>query len=175
VYLYGLIATGPIAMPLPRLRTALLSLLCTLSAIAGPALAQAEQPSIATVKGSSYAATREALVDAIEAQGLVAGPISHFGEMLARTGPDLGKPKPIYGDAEVIQFCSAVAAWQMAEEDPHNIVNCPLSIAIYTLAGQPATVYLAYRVPGRSTVAVRRAAELLRDIVAATVDQARRR
>ena len=161
-------------MSLPPLRATLLTLICTLAVAAGVACAQADQPSITTLKGSSYAASREALVDAIEAQGLLAGPISHFGEMLARTGPDLGKAKPIYGDAEVIQFCSAVAAWQMVEEDPRNIVNCPLSIAIYTLAGQPATVYLAYRAPGRSTVAMRRADELLRNIVAATVEQAGR-
>jgi hypothetical protein len=47
----------------------------------------------------------------------------------------------------VLHFCSARIAWQLARENPLNIAQCPLSMAIYTLPGEPATVHLAWRSP----------------------------
>ncbi|MDD3355058.1 DUF302 domain-containing protein [Zoogloea sp.] len=94
---------------------------------------------------SRYADAREALVDAIETEGLVPSPPSRFGEMLARTGPALDQDAPVYDEAEVLHFCSARIAWQVAREAPWKIALCPLSVAIYTLPGEHKTVHLAWR------------------------------
>ena len=121
-----------------------------------------------------YADAREALVDAIEAEGLVPSPPSRFGEMLARTGPALEQGAPVYDAAEVLHFCSARIAWQLARENPLNIAQCPLSMAIYTLAGEPATVRLAWRGALGDSPGARAADELLERIARHAADNAGR-
>lgn len=122
---------------------------------------------------SDFSRAREALQDAIENQGLIVGPGSRFGEMLARTGPALGRPLPIYEQAEILSFCSATISWGLVEESPDNIALCPLTMALYTLPGEPRTVHLTYRDPGSASAGLRRAAELMRSIATATVVAAR--
>lgn len=69
----------------------------------------------------------------------------HIGEVLERTGKDLGYPGQVYRKAESIEFCSAVLSRRMVEEDPHRIANCPFVISVYELAGEPGTTYLVHR------------------------------
>ncbi|MFO1327848.1 MAG: DUF302 domain-containing protein [Rubrivivax sp.] len=45
------------------------------------------------------------------------------------------------------QFCSARVSRRMMEADPASVVLCPYSIVVYTLAGQPGRVVVAYRRP----------------------------
>lgn len=118
---------------------------------------------------SDFARAREALQDAIENQGLIVGPSSRFGEMLARTGPTLGRPVPLYEQAEILSFCSATVSWGLVEESPDNIALCPLTMALYTLPGELRTVHLSYRDSGSASPGRRRAAELMRTIATATV------
>ena len=92
--------------------------------------------SVVAAKGK-FADVKDDLVAAIEQRGLVVNTVSHVGDMLERTGRDLGKTKRIYDQAEVIEFCSAAASRAMAEADPRNLVYCPYTIAIYTLQGKP--------------------------------------
>jgi len=139
-----------------------------------PALADEAAIVRQSISPSDFARAREALQDAIENQGLIAGPSSRFGEMLARTGPTLGHPVPVYEQAEILSFCSATVSWGLVDESPDNIALCPLSIALYTLPGDAGTVHLSYRAPGSATPGLRRATALLRDIAAATVISARR-
>ncbi len=139
-----------------------------------PALADEAAIVRQSISPSDFARAREALQDAIENQGLIAGPSSRFGEMLARTGPTLGHPVAVYEQAEILSFCSATVSWGMVEESPDNIALCPLTIAIYTLPGDAETVHLSYRAPGSATPGLRRATALLREIAAATVTSARR-
>jgi len=40
-----------------------------------------------------------------------------------------------------------VLSRKMVEADPANIVFCPYVIVIYSLAGDPGTVYVGYRRP----------------------------
>lgn len=89
---------------------------------------------------------REALVEVIEGEGLVVSGHVPFGDMLARTGPTLGKVSP-YRHAEIIQFCSAALAHQMVAEAASQIALCPLSIALYAKQGERAEVTYAYRPP----------------------------
>jgi uncharacterized protein (DUF302 family) len=91
--------------------------------------------------------------------------------MLERTGKDIGTARRIYGDAEMLEFCSAKISRDMMEADPRNIAFCPYSIAIYTLRAEKDRVYVAYRrvgAPGTGVSAKSLAAvdKLLADIVA---------
>jgi hypothetical protein len=94
--------------------------------------------------------------------------------MLARTGPALGEDKPVYAQAEVLHFCSARIAWQMAKENPLNVAQCPLSMAIFTLPGEPATVHLAWRGALGDSPGARAANALLARIARQTADNAGR-
>ena len=74
--------------------------------------------------------------------GLVIDYVSHTGEMLARTGADLGSDVTIFDAADVFLFCSAVVSRRMMEVDPMNIVHCPYSIFV---ADQEGDVVIGYR------------------------------
>lgn len=69
--------------------------------------------------------------DAIVSKGLVIDYISHTGEMLERTGKDLGATKEIFKAADIFLFCSAVVSRKMMEIDPLNIVHCPYTIFVF--------------------------------------------
>ena len=114
---------------------------------------------------------KERVLHAIENRGLVLNYTARIGAMLERTGKDMGAASRIYGDAELLEFCSAQVSRDMMEADPRNIVFCPYSIAIYTLPKEKDKVYIAYRRPGetgseRSVKSLRAADKLLADIVA---------
>ena len=123
-----------------------------------------EGAKVATAKGK-FADVKDDLVAAIEQRGLVVNFTAHVGDMLERTGRDLGKTKKIYDQAEVIEFCSATASRAMTEADPRNLAYCPYTIAIYTLPGKPGLVYLAHREYPRTT-ALKPVADLIDGIVA---------
>lgn len=93
----------------------------------------------------SFAEAKERLVLAIENRGLVVNYTARVGAMLERTGGDVGSSRPIYANAEVIEFCSAGLSRATMEADPHNIAYCQYSIAVYALAREPGRVYLAHR------------------------------
>lgn len=87
----------------------------------------------------------ESLKIALNERGLVVSSVSHVGEMLERTGRALNRTKKIYGQAKVMEFCSAVISRNMLERNPHFISFCPYQIMVYTLPDNPAKVYLSYR------------------------------
>jgi len=91
----------------------------------------------------------EDLQHAIVAKGLVVDNVSYIGKMLDRTGKDVGSTKPIFADghAQSFSFCSAVLSRKTMEIDPHNIAFCPYTIVVYSPAGEPKKVYVAYRRP----------------------------
>lgn len=141
-----------------RLPAVLLGLLLALSAAAD------EGASVVAAKGK-FADVKDDLVAAIEQRGLVINFVAHVGDMLERTGRDLGKTKRVYDQAEVIEFCSATISRAMMEADPQNLVYCPYTIAVYTLPGKPGVVYLAHRKLPR-TAALKPAADLVQGIIA---------
>ncbi|MDH5633558.1 MAG: DUF302 domain-containing protein [Gammaproteobacteria bacterium] len=95
----------------------------------------------------SFEEVRDALKLAITGQGLVINNVSHIGNMLSRTGKDIGAKQEIYEHAEAMEFCSASISRTMMEANPRHIVFCPFIIAVYTLPGEPGKTYLAYRKP----------------------------
>ena len=123
---------------------------------------------VRSVKGE-FADVKENVLFAVQNRGLVLNYTSHIGAMLARTGKDIGRGRVIFRDAELLEFCSAAVSRGMMEADPHNIVFCPYSMAVYTLPGEPGTVYVGYRKPpatgsGRSAQALRAVGRLLDEI-----------
>ena len=112
---------------------------------------------------------KERVLHAIENRGLVLNYTARIGAMLERTGKDLGAARRVYGDAELLEFCSAKVSRDTMEADPRNIVFCPYGIAIYTLPKEKGRVYVAYRRIDGSGQAARPLAavdKLLADIVA---------
>lgn len=99
-----------------------------------------------TTQGN-YDTVKEDVEIAITGRGLVVDHTSLIGDMLERTGKDLGTTKPVYGKAGSLQFCSATVSRRTMEADPTNIVFCPYIIVIYTLPQDPKTVYVGYRRP----------------------------
>jgi len=136
-----------------------------------PALSPAAEPGVVVrpVK-ANFADVKERVLDAIQNRGLVLNYTAHIGAMLERTGKDIGRSRVVYRDAELLEFCSAAVSRGTMEADPHNIVFCPYSIAVYTLPDKPGTVFVAYRKPSpsgspQSADALRAVGRLLDDIV----------
>ena len=145
----------------------LLSLYCfAASSIAKDAI-------IVKVTGSDFQTAHDGLVEAIESEGLVVGNVLPFRAMLARTVA--GEGVIPYGEAEIVQFCSSVLAAELVREDPAQLTLCPLSIALYTLAGDTSDIRMAYRSPGGSTPGRRHAGSLLKRIVQRARELARMR
>ncbi len=125
--------------------------------------------------GADFSSAREALVEAIEAEGLVLGTVLPVNEMLARTAGDLGRPASLFAQAVTVQFCSSGLAWQLVEEDLAQLALCPLSVSLYATKAEPGRVMLAYRSPGAATPGRRKAGRLLERLFQRTAELARLR
>lgn len=127
----------------------------SLSAMAAARAADPAQVRIYKVQGN-FANVKDNVANAIAKRGFVIDYTAHIGAMLDRTAKDVGATKKIYAAAEAVQFCSATVSRRTMEADPANIVFCPYVIAIYALAADPKTIYVAYRRPhgaGQRTLA----------------------
>lgn len=98
-------------------------------AFALPAMAHAEAPVVTPFDGSFDDATF-AVETAIVGQGLVIDYVSHVGEMLNRTGEDVGSDTKIFSSADIFLFCSAVVSREVMEADPMNVAHCPYGIFV---------------------------------------------
>ncbi|MCQ0091728.1 DUF302 domain-containing protein [Roseovarius sp. M141] len=83
-----------------------------------------------------------AVENAIVGRGLVVDYVSHTGEMLNRTGADVGSTKELFVEADIFLFCSAQLSRQVMEADPMNIAHCPYGIFV---ADQGGDVMIGYR------------------------------
>lgn len=144
--------------------------------LAAAPLHAADQPArkaspivIHTVEGD-FQSVREAVEMAIINRGLVVDHVSHIGDMLERTGKDIGATKQVYGKAQALQFCSASVSRATMEADPKNIAFCPYIVFVYTLPDHPKKVYVGYRRPQpggskQSKAALAKVEELLAGVV----------
>ena len=132
-------------------------------------------PAAATEMMEAYSAeiafgdARDNVRMAIAERGLVISSVSHVGEMLERTGKDLGASVKLYEQAEIYEFCSAVLSRKMMEADRRNIAFCPFSVSIYSVPEEPGKVYVSFRRPAvlaapTSAPALQEAEEMLRGI-----------
>ena len=108
------------------------------------ALAADEYMAVFTKTGS-FDDVRDAVEMAIIDRGMVVNNVSRVGEMLERTGKDLGETRHIFLKAEILEFCSATMSRRMMESDPDNIVFCPYAISVYVVPEKPGEVRVAYR------------------------------
>ncbi len=83
-----------------------------------------------------------AVENAIVGRGLVIDYVSHTGEMLNRTGADVGSTKELFNEADIFLFCSAQVSRSVMEADPMNIAHCPYGIFV---ADQGGDVMIGYR------------------------------
>lgn len=158
-------------MPIPR--TLLKGLLLTLAVglIPAPNPAIAEGGYAVYESEAAFDDVLEGLKLAIEERGMYINNVMHMGEMLERTGKDLGLDTPIYARAESIEFCSAILSREMTSEDPARIVNCPFIISVYALPNKEGTTFVAHReipqdqVEGSAVMA--RIATMLKEVAAA--------
>lgn len=82
-----------------------------------------------------------AVENAIIGRGLVIDFRSHVGEMLNRTGADVGSAVQLFDNADVFLFCSAVLSRKMMEADPLNVAHCPYGIFVTDREGQVSIGY----------------------------------
>lgn len=85
-----------------------------------------------------------AVESAIVGRGLVIDYVSHTGEMLNRTGADVGSTKELFNEADIFLFCSAALSRKVMEADPMNIAHCPYGIFVADQAGQVMIGYRKY-------------------------------
>jgi uncharacterized protein (DUF302 family) len=133
-----------------------------MSALAG--VAQAGEAITTPFEGSFEDATF-AVESAIVNKGLVIDYVSHVGEMLARTGADVGSDQTLFDAADVFLFCSAVVSREVMEADPMNIVHCPYGIFVADKGGEVTVGYRDYPDGPMDKVEA-----LLAEIVAEAVD-----
>jgi len=110
------------------------------AALTTPAMA-GDQATTYAYDGSFDDATF-AVESAIVGAGLVIDYVSHTGEMLARTGADVGSNVTLFDAADIFLFCSAVTSRKVMEADPMNIAHCPYGIFV---ADQEGKVVVGYR------------------------------
>lgn len=112
-----------------------------LMSLSAPALAQ----DVITYEfDGSFDDATFAVESAILNRGLVIDYTSHVGEMLARTGSDVGSNEMIFDAADVFLFCSAAMSRRVMEADPMNIVHCPYSIFVMDIGGEVTLGHRAY-------------------------------
>jgi uncharacterized protein (DUF302 family) len=85
-----------------------------------------------------------AVETAIVGRGLVIDYVSHTGEMLNRTGGDVGSDVALFEAADIYVFCSAVLSRKVMEADPMNIAHCPYGIFVAERAGEVMVGHRTY-------------------------------
>lgn len=108
-----------------------------------PAAAMAQEVITQPYDGSFDEATF-ALENAIIGEGLVVDHVSRVGEMLARTGADIGAETHLYDAADVYLFCSATTSREVMEADPDNIAFCPYAIFVESRDGETRVGYRSF-------------------------------
>lgn len=99
---------------------------------------------VSRVYDGSFADAAASVENAIIGAGLVVDYVSNVGDMLARTGADVGSDVVLFEDAQVFLFCSARVSRQVMEADPMNIAFCPYGIFVADRDGQVTIGYRSY-------------------------------
>ena len=115
----------------------------TLLLLSTASLASAQEAVTYPFDGSFDDATF-AVENAIIGKGLVIDYVSHTGEMLNRTGADVGSDVTIFAAADIFLFCSAQISREVMEEDPMNIAHCPYAVFVADREGEVMVGYRTY-------------------------------
>ena len=106
--------------------------------------AAASDGAVARVFDGSFDDATFAVETAIVGRGLVIDYVSHTGEMLDRTGADVGSEVKLFEAADIFLFCSAVLSRKVMEADPMNIAHCPYGIFVAERDGQVLVGHRTY-------------------------------
>jgi uncharacterized protein (DUF302 family) len=120
------------------------ALLSVAAFAASAALARADEAAVVHAFDGSFEDAAFAVESAIVGRGLVVDHVSHVGEMLARTGADVGSDVTLFAQADVFLFCSAVVSRKVMEADPMNIVHCPYGVFVTEREGEVIVGHRAY-------------------------------
>lgn len=133
-------------MPVPNLKRSLergarslaaAVVLAAVGLVAAPAPAEAADARLTVYESdSNFEDTIFALESAVIGRGLTIDYHSHIGEMLSRTGADVGSDVQVFEDAQIFVFCSAVLSRKMMEFDPSNVGFCPWGVFAYATPGE---------------------------------------
>jgi hypothetical protein len=115
------------------------------SLMAGAGFARADDLVTSYETDAPFADVVADLQDAIVNRGYVVDYHGRIGEMLKRTAGDVGAAKPLYKDAEFMQFCSAVVSRAVMEADIGNIAYCPYIVFAYEAEAKPGAVTVGFR------------------------------
>jgi len=107
--------------------------LCLTATTATTALAQ---EAVMTPFEGSFDDATFAVENEIIGRGLVIDYVSHVGDMLNRTGEDVGSDVTIFESADVFLFCSATVSREVMEADPMNLAHCPYGIFVTERDGE---------------------------------------
>lgn len=129
----------------PQSLRTVLAVIATAAGLAAALPAAAQELVVRSVQAASYQDVHDALIDAVAEQGIAPPSESDFGDLLARTAADLGHRPDLYAEARLVSFCSTPIAARLAAESVHNMLYCPLAIAVYRLPAERDRVYLSYR------------------------------
>ncbi|MBM20961.1 MAG: DUF302 domain-containing protein [Stappia sp.] len=92
-----------------------------------------------------YDDVRFDMENAIINRGLVIDHVSHIGEMLARTGADVGSDKVVFANADAMMFCSARLSRAAMEASAGNIAFCPYVVFAFETPDAPGRVTVGFR------------------------------
>lgn len=118
--------------------------LSALVALAIIGTAQADGTSTTYEYNGSFKDAAFSVESAIVGKGLVIDYVSHTGEMLNRTGADVGSKVKLFDEADIFVFCSAVVSRKVMEIDPMNIAHCPYGIFVAEREGKVTVGYRNY-------------------------------
>ena len=125
------------------MKTPILYALIAAALVRAPAIASAQESDATTYPfDGSFEDATFAVENAIISEGLVIDHVSHVGEMLARTGADVGSDVKIFDGADVYLFCSANLSRKVMEADPMNLRFCPYGVFVMDRDG---AVLVGYR------------------------------
>jgi len=165
---------GEVTLPFPRLKIPTWVALALAVCLVSPVIA-ADDLVTKQVTGSDFQSASDALVEAIEAEGLVVSTRIPFNKMLERTAGAVARQGSPFANVDVVQFCSSLLAWELLDEDAAQVGLCPLSITLYEMAGQAGQLTLVYRSPGSATSGRIKAGKLLQRLVDRSAELARLR
>lgn len=119
-------------------------LLAAMLGISITGVAKADDSSTVYEYKGSFSDATFSVESAIVGKGLVIDYVSHTGEMLNRTGADVGSQKKLFDEADIFVFCSAVVSRKVMEIDPANIAHCPYGIFVAEREGKVTVGYRNY-------------------------------
>ncbi len=93
----------------------------------------------------SFQDVRDNLALEVTRRGMALTHSIQVNEMLEKTAKDVGAVRPVYVQAEALEFCSPALGRKLMEANSANIVYCPLMVSIYVLPEAPRVVNVAYR------------------------------